>query len=226
MRWLRPSLAVLGAALLVIASIVRADYNVQDKGSYYSNAQTGLRTNSTGDLRVDDMNRNRDYVVKYDDIINDTISIGTADSTLTLLDTHDVGRGYLMISASGFAAGAAIPFVRLAIRVTGHTNSQADSATTFNFDFNPNWLSTTDSLSFGNATIPTSVAFGGTEAVATISYDAAAASKYARRATIIVPIKDTNGDWFWSEYTGIMVRVLSANANTPRIRVSYRGTPL
>jgi len=228
MKWL-----VLGG-LTLFAAVALADYNVQDKGTYYNNASTGLRTNSTGDLRVDDMSRDRETVVKYDDIINDTISVGTADSTQTLIDTHDVAKGYLLIRVDSLDAKySATPFARFAIRVTGHTNATADSSTTFNFDFTPSHSETVsggDTLSYSMHVIPTGTEVASTEVVATLIYDEASAAKNARRATLIVPLVNSMGTWFWAEYTGVMVRLLATSDGGPNprcyVRVSYRGTPL
>ena len=219
-------LALAGAALLAWAGLAVADYNVVDQGTYYKNAQSGAKTDANGNAYTNDASRDRDRIVKYDAILSDTIAVGMADSTQTTFDTHDVARGYLLIQAV-VPKGTAVPFVRLAIRVLGHTASTPDSANTFNWDPCVTTSLIPDSLAYGSAVTPTPVANATTEIVATIAADEGVATgtamKYPRRNTIIVPLRDNSGAWFWSEYTSVMVRVLSASANSPTITVSYRG---
>lgn len=211
--------AAIAVAVLVGVSI--ADNNVTNMGSYYQNATTGAKVDANGNAYTTESSKDRDRVIKYDSIISDTMSVGTVDSTAVAFDTHDVARGFLFIKAI-LPAGAATPFVRLAVRVQGHTAATIDSSNTFNFAVrSANFAANADSLAFGSGTAPTTVAAASTEYVVTIAHDPV--SPVARRRTIILPLRDSSGAWLWAEYTSVMVRVLSANANTPSITVSYRG---
>lgn len=213
---------VWAAGALIVGAVAFATGNATLMGDYYQNATNGAKVDVNGNALVVDASRDRDRIVKYDAILSDTMSIGTADSTITVFDTHDVARGYLLIQAT-VPKGTAVPFVRLAIRVLGHTSSTPDSTNTFNWDPCVTTSLIPDSLAYGSAVTPTAVANATTEIVATIASDAGAVSKFARRNTIMIPLRDNAGAWFWSEYTSVMVRVLSASANTPQITVSYRG---
>lgn len=220
MVWKKVASWVL-CALLVVVAVSFADNNVTNMGSYYQNATNGSKVDASGNAYVTESSKDRDRVIKYDSVISDTMSVGTVDSTAIAFDTHDVARGFLFIKAI-LPAGVATPFVRLAVRVQGHTAATIDSSNTFNFAIrSANFAANADSLAFGSGTAPTTVAAASTEYIVTITHDPI--SPVSRRRTIIIPLRDSAGSWLWAEYTSVMVRVLSASGNTPTITVSYRG---
>lgn len=220
MIWKKVASWVL-CALLVAVAVSFADNNVTNMGSYYQNATNGAKVDASGNAYTTESSKDRDRVVKYDGIISSSISIGGVDSTAIAFDTHDVARGFLFIKAI-LPSGAATPFVRLAVRVQGHTAATIDSSNTFNFAVrSANFAANADSLAFGSGTAPTTTTAASTEYIVTITHDPV--STVSRRRTIIIPLRDSAGSWLWAEYTSVMVRVLGASANTPNISVSYRG---
>lgn len=182
----------------------------------------------TRGLPANDQDRDRDKVIKADNVIDDTCAAGMADSTAALIDTHAARRGYLYIRVV-LAAGLNFPtYIRLAVRVQGCLNAMDDSTNTYNMS--PRYFSPVDSIGITNIVAqPTAVAATTTEYIVTIGADYTINSKWDRSHTYILPLSDNSpGGWFWAEYTKVMVRNLTSGmtGGVPRITVSYRGTPL
>jgi hypothetical protein len=74
-KWL-----VLGG-LLTLAGFAYADFNVQDKGSYYNNASTGARTTAQGHATIDDAARDRQQLPRWSPVCDDTLSNGATIGT-------------------------------------------------------------------------------------------------------------------------------------------------
>lgn len=128
----------LVVALLCVAALALADYNVLDKGSYYQNATNGSRVNSTGDLRVEVTNPPQNFVVFQPDLINCILTArlagGLPPSPAVLQDSSaavDV-RG-----ANGLALMVyptfddSVSAVTLALQVRWHYSATVDSQSTF-----------------------------------------------------------------------------------------------
>lgn len=128
-------LAVLGGLVLLLAGSAIADYNVLDRSTHYTNASTGLRTNSTGDLRTLEVDPAMDANLTFSNIISrDSLSMGQADSS-AILDTHRMRLGMLLIKPfSGTGTTGTVDttcIYRIAVQIRTHLNGSADSSSTF-----------------------------------------------------------------------------------------------
>jgi len=140
MRWRLPLAAISVVALIALPLLSFADYNVQDKGTYYSNAQTGARTNSTGDARVEEVSPAMDANLGPIQMIGTggagtTLSIGGADSTASPQDTHRMRLGTLLIKGvlGGTGTVDTTCVATIAIQIRTHLNAVDDSSSTFAF---------------------------------------------------------------------------------------------
>ena len=122
-KWL-----VLGG-LLAFVGLAAADYNVQDKGTYYNNASTGLRTTSSGHLTTQEQDPAMDANLTFASIINNSaLAAGAADSSI-VLDTHRMRLGTLLFK---IVPGTGNPGItRLAVQIRVHLYGSADSSNTF-----------------------------------------------------------------------------------------------
>ena len=226
-KWMK--IAVGALALMAVAATASGDsntYNVQGSGPYF-NPGSHQRVDATGNAQIVDADRDRDYVLAYDNIIADTTATYMADSS-AIYSTAAAGRLYLLVRVTGFTGGVASAFSKLGIEVRSHSSlTGADSVTTFIWDPSPRSQSTSesDSLTYGSATAPNTATLTSTDIQAVLSSDMQVASKWGRPHTLVVPLVSTTGQWYWGEYTSIKYRVLAAS-NTPlTYTVSLRGRP-
>jgi hypothetical protein len=219
------------AVTLLVATLALADNNVINQGTYYKNAQSGAKVDANGNAYTNEAAKDRDRVIKYDSIIDDTCAVGMADSTAVPIDVHDAARGYLYIRCL-VPAGFAPAVTRWAVRVQGCLNAATDSTSKYNFALS-------DSGQVGTASVPVVYGSGAVqpsvtsatstgEFVVVIPADAASATRWGRTNTLIVPLKDQSGNWLWAENITVLVRNLNSGSTggTARITVSYRGVPL
>ena len=109
---------VLGGLVLFIGGSAIADYNVQNHTTHYQNASTGLRVNESGDLRFEDMDRDRDYPVITTILTATTLNAGNSASNNTdAKDLSKFSRGVLLVTWAQ-AAAADSDSVNIAITFT------------------------------------------------------------------------------------------------------------
>lgn len=111
-----------GLVLLVIGSNALADYNVLDKTTYKQNATSGQRVNDTGDLRVDDMDRDRDYPGLENVFTGVVLNINSTYQTPNAIDVSKFTRLNLHLSW-GTAAAADSDSVFIMVRVYGKSST-------------------------------------------------------------------------------------------------------
>ena len=125
---------VVCVLLLFAVAVAVADYNVQNKGSYYNNAPTGLRTNSTGSLLTQEVAPAMDANLTFSSIINNTsgLALAGADSS-EILDTRRMRLGTLLLKGyvSGTGTVDTTVVLRLGIQIRTHLNGGSDSSSTF-----------------------------------------------------------------------------------------------
>ena len=226
-KWLK--VGALAVVALLVAASASGDsntYNYQGTGPYF-NPKSGQKVDATGNAQVVDADRDRDYVVSYDNIIADTTATYMADSS-AVYATGSANRLYLYVRVTGFTGGVASAFSKLAIEVRSHTNGLSDSTNTFVWDPTPRSATATseaDSITFGSATAPTTATLVSTDLQAILTADMQVASKWGRPHTLVIPLVSSTGSWYWGEYTSVKYRVLAAS-NTPlTYSVSLRGRP-
>ena len=226
-KWL-----VLGG-LLAFAGLASADYNVQDKTTYFNNASTGLRTNSTGDLRTTEVADLGTQVSGWIALISDTTAVGMADSSIVQTAYSGYVLHGLMIRAS-LPAGGVPPFVRLAVSVRVHLNGLADSVSTAPV-FPTRTLTAiaagADSLKYGTTQVPTTLALEDGEFIVTLSRSSIAAANSVAWATGIqryIDLETSGGTAPGHRLPNfsVRVRVLSSGANTNTITVNGYATML
>jgi len=219
-------LLVVLAALALLAGSARAANNVQDMGAYKINASTKQIVDGSGNAKVVDADRDRDLVVSYDGIINKSIATQAVDSSAVYY-TGNANRLYLYVRVTGFTTGgSAIKSAKLAIRVRSHLDGVDDSLSTYIWDPSPVYGAGVDSLIFGAAVSPTNATVNSCEMQAVITSDMNTASVVgAQPHTLVIPLRNSNGDWYWGEYTSVYVRPVSANNSPLTYYVSLRGRP-
>jgi hypothetical protein len=243
MRWLRPSLAVLVAALF-IAAAVRADYNVLDKGTHYQGAQ-GQRVNSTGSALTEDVNYGAWQL--FPNIIANQLSAsgaGMQDSSQTQF-TAPYKRLALALTGQ-FDSLSTV--VRLAVQVRGHSTTAVDSGSTFPWYRWPtratsNGTTDVDSLghmyvgAYAHAQVTTAnqpfVGGGPWPGEFLVKFNVArqdtadgsgGLGKFgAFPKTIYLPLTDASGAWFNAPYTSVRVRVLNGVRSRFNVRVDLIG---
>lgn len=217
-------------ALMAVAATASGDsntYNYQTQGGVNFNTKSGAVVDASGNAKVVDADRDRDYVLSYDNIIADTTATYMADSS-AIYNTAAAGKLFLLVRVTGFTGGVASAYSKLAIEVRTHSSlTGADSVSTFVWDPTPRSQSTSesDSLTYGSATAPTTATMTSTDIQAVLNSDMQVASKWGRPHTLVVPLVSTTGAWYWGEFTSVKYRVLAAS-NTPlTYAVSLRGRP-
>lgn len=132
-KWL-----VLGGLLLLVG-LAAADYNVQDHGTHYQNASTGLRTNSTGVLLTQESTPPQDFQVfepawlstrlqaRLAGGLPPTVGVFVQDST-TAVDVRGANGLALMLYPT---FDDSVSAVALAIQYRWHFSSVVDSQSTF-----------------------------------------------------------------------------------------------
>jgi len=231
----------LAAITCVICSIPAfADYNVQDKGTYKMNANSGAVVDASGNAKVVDADRDRDYWTTANLINNQLTASGTtmADSNVTPIATYGYRRSGLMIYPQ-FDSLSTV--VRIAVQVRAHYNSSADSANAFPWYRWPtrstSAASDVDSIGhFTNSSQATPVQVTSGSGLYSgeflVKFDVArqdlagggAGKPWAYPKGIYVPLNDATGAPYWAPYTSVRVRVLNGVRSRMRVRVDYVGS--
>jgi len=218
-KWL-----ILGGLLTAIG-IAYADFNVQDKGSYYNNATTGQRTNAQGGLLVDTSPfgaeaQQSDWI----QLISDTMAIGASQDSSQIQTSY---RGYVLQGLSVRAsceAAAGVGFCRIAISVRTHINDLADSVNTVPVLLYRNAVSVAlDSLAYGKNVAGSAVAPDEYEFIVTLYRQATGSTKYIQR---YVPLSDAIGNALRLKNFSVKARVLSATVNTNSVVINGLATQL
>jgi hypothetical protein len=113
-KWL-----VLGG-LLAFVSVANADFNVQDKGTYYNNASTGLKTDVNGNLATNDFDRDRDFPLITQLFSGQQLTAGQTYQMNTSIPMMQYTRAAIMLTWA--AAVTDTDSVRIAVRVYGTTS--------------------------------------------------------------------------------------------------------
>lgn len=236
-------LALAALCVLAAALPVRADYNVQDKGTYKMNANSGAVVDASGNAKVVDADRDRDNWAYYSLINNQfaATSSGTmADSNATPVDTHGYSKLALVFYPQFDSLSTVI---RFAVQVRAHYGSSTDTAATFPWyrwpvrgTTAPAGIDSIGQFIFGarsvaqstGANLPTG-SVGAWDGEFIVKFDASrldtlgaggGAGKFgASPRGMYVPLNDANGTPFWAPYTSVRVRVLSGIRSRARLRV-------
>ena len=114
----------LGAVVALWAVAAFGDYNVLDKTTYYQNATSGQRTNATGDLRVDDMSRDRDQGTIISSGLGtiNSLAPGTSVVCPTAVNISTYSRITLLLTWN-FAAAADSDSVNVVVNLYGKTSA-------------------------------------------------------------------------------------------------------
>lgn len=120
-KWVK----ILGFAAVLCAFVgaAQADNNVQDMGTYKINASTKDNVDASGNQRVSEAAKDRDVPLGQNQIIGNTISVGTADSSIAF----PIGNARHLTFWFD-AKGVAGIDTRLAVQLRLHLNSSADTA--------------------------------------------------------------------------------------------------
>lgn len=158
--------------------------------------------------------------------INDTISVGTADSSLVYkTGAYRLLALHIKIET---ASGAATPSCRLAVQVRAHALETSSSFSAVlpdsegvavwhpSEEFSIVSTGVADSLGYGVFRDGSSVVQHDGEIV--VRSQASTGGKWGKPDAIYLPL---NG--YYGLYTSIRVRVLSASNNTPRVKVLLVG---
>lgn len=223
---------VLGGLMLLVGAAI-ADYNVQNKGTYYDNASTGLRTDSNGRLLTSEAADLGTQTSGWLPLISDTTAVGIADSSAIQTAYSGYVLHGLMIRAS-LPAGGVPPFVRLAVSIRTHLNDTADSLSTA-----PVYPTRTltaiaagaDSLKYGSTQVPTTVALEDGEFIVTLSRSHLGTANGAAWVTgiqryVMLEAPGGSGPGYRLKNFSVRVRVLSSGANTNSITVNAYATML
>ena len=158
-------------------------------------------------------------------IIDDTTSVGMADSSLVI----NMGK-YRLHALAVYVnpGGGAGPFARVAVSVRFHLNQASDSASIFPIPLRRPVVAagTADSLTLWARTNvpPTSVAFSDREAVFVIQRDDQGATKWGNGPLVYLPISDQFGNPIWAPYISVRIRQLGGTG-VMRSKVYLVGTP-
>lgn len=233
-RTLRKWLVLTG--LLGLAAVASADFNVQDRGSYYANAPSGQRTTSAGAQLTNEADPAMDANLTFENIIGPvSLASGAADSSI-ILDTHRMRLGTLLLKITpGTGVGT---HTRLAVQIRTHLNAVDDSSSTFAIysmfgkDQTAIGSAALDSLSGGHyVTGSASVMWSGEFVVAgarnrnepnTGTPVAAVAFSYPNG--IGIPLQSIYGRDFYAPY--ISVRIRNLVGPTAVVTAHLVGTPL
>ena len=243
MRW-RSLLAVMPLILLPLLAF--ADYNVQNKGTYYNNTSTGEKTDATGNRAVVDMDRDRNNWRLIPLFNSQGAASGTAmaESLVTPVATYDLRRMNLLLSG---AFDSLSTTVRVAVQIRGHWGTGNDSSLAFPWYRWPTRATangTTDWDSLGHmhngsyalaqvttANVPSATNIGIWPGEFIVKFSvvrgdstANGNGKYgAYPATMLIPLVDAGGAWFNAPYTSIRIRTLSGVRSRFKINASLMG---
>lgn len=227
-------LAVLGALALCTATVVWGDYNVLDKGTYYQNATSGLRTNSTGDVRTQEQSPAMDANLTFSNIIGaTTIAVGSADSS-AILDTHRMRLGMLLIKAVPVGGGTGL-INRLAVQIRVHLNGASDTSSVFAvYQYGSTQVATADAkpdtINFGHlVTGSTTTQYSGefmvtSDRVRAQTNTGGGANDFRSPQGIAIPLQSLFGRDLYAPYVSVRIR----NIVGPSCVVTAHlvGTPL
>jgi hypothetical protein len=115
---------VLGG-LMLLAGVASADFNVRDHGTHYQNSSSGLKTNSTGDLKMDDADRDRDFPLITNLFSGQQLLAGAMYQMQVGIPTMQYTRAAIMLTWA--CALADTDSVRIAVRVYGATSSTSSN---------------------------------------------------------------------------------------------------
>lgn len=234
----------LGAVVALWAVAAFGDYNTLNKSTYYQNATSGNRVNSTGSLLVDDVSRDRDNwsVVS---LFDDTVSV--ADR----IDTKSTaGYPYTAESSAVIPCGQYRRFTlclrvipqasdttndkryRFAVQIRKHSSAVADSSNTFAWS---SWMNATPMSVASDDSVGHQFSAGFFQGTLSNS----ASTPWANERVFIfdgtrgnlvsagsvgqsfgwpggyaVDLCDARGQWFWAPYISIRVRCLSNGTTT------------
>jgi hypothetical protein len=232
----------LGALVLMVAVTAVADYNVLDKTTYKQNATSGQRVNNTGDLRVDDVSRDRDNWV-VTSLFDDTTSVADLIDTKSTAGQPYTAESSAVIPCGQYrrftlclrvvpAAGDTTSRFRYAVQIRKHSAAAADSASTFAWQswglLAPGATAPDDSTGhFGAAVFwqGTGTATGASawsnERVFVFDSErgqsAASGSvgqSFGWPGGYAIDLQDTRGQSFWAPYISVRIRCLSNGRTT------------
>ncbi|NBR00084.1 MAG: hypothetical protein EBT79_08095 [Actinobacteria bacterium] len=241
----RKIVAALTAVAMLASTLVMADNNVIDQGSYYKNAQSGAKVDANGNAYTTDASRDRDNW-RLVPLLNTQLAASGAnmvDSTATPVATYDFSRMNLLLKGN-FDSLSTV--VRVAVQIRGHWGTLSDSSAAYPWYRWPTRATsngTTDIDSLGHMFVGTYAQAQLTSAnqpfasggvwpgefivkfnVATQDSTAAGAGKYgAGPNTMLIPLSDASGCWFNAPYTSVRIRVLNGVRNRFKIRADLMG---
>lgn len=211
------SLALAAFALALVPTLALAAVNVKQAadGTYY-NAQTGQKTDASGNALIGDFSRDRDKILSgLTPIISASLAVGAADSLQVPIDVHDYANLSLILERTG--AGDA----RVAIQVRYHIGGFTDTTST------APWMPvTTGGLVAWGDSATTMMAVGsattaaGDEGLFRMTRSAALVPAVAGRR--VIPLAGPYGPQ-WFDYITVRIRILGAGG-TCTYRVSLVGT--
>ena len=126
----RKIVAALTAVAMLASTLVMADNNVIDQGSYYKNAQNGAKVDANGNAFTTDASRDRDNW-RLVPLLNTQLGASGAnmvDSTATPVATYDFSRMNLLLKGN-FDSVSTV--VRLAVQIRGHWGTLSDSSAAY-----------------------------------------------------------------------------------------------
>lgn len=242
-RGLKGWLAVAGLALF--AGLALADYNVRDHSTHHQNASTGLKTNSTGDLTIEDSSPNRDVWRLYPNIINNQLTAsgtGMVDSSQAQ-STADMRRLVLVLYGTHDSVST---IVSLAVQIRGHYLTSSDSASAHPWIRWPNRSITlhNDVDSVGHGVVGTYALAQATSANVLVASNGLWPGEFKVKFNVAhgdtaadghgkyggfpkgmwIPLNDYQGQPFWAPYTSVRVRVINGVRSRFRIRAELVGS--
>lgn len=234
-------LAALAGLVLLLAGVAVADYNVLDKGTHYSNATSGARTNSTGSALIEDANYGAWQL--FPNIIANQLAAsgaGLQDSSQAQF-TAPYKRLALALTPQ-FDSLSTV--VSIAFQVRGHYSTAVDSGSTFPWYRWPNRAAAVSDIdSLGHYTAGSYTAAQQTAATSAngglwsgefkVKFNVARQDTVdgagglgkwgAYPKTIYLPLTDHTGAFFNAPYTSVRVRVLNGVRSRFNLRVDLIG---
>jgi hypothetical protein len=126
----RKIVAALTAVAMLASTLVLADNNVIDQGSYYKNAQNGAKVDANGNAYTTDASRDRDNW-RLVPLLNTNLTasgVNMVDSTVTPVATYDFSRMNLLLKGN-FDSLSTV--VRVAVQIRGHWGTLSDSSAVY-----------------------------------------------------------------------------------------------
>ena len=126
----RLKLVLALGAMVALAGVAQADFNVLDKTTWYQNGANGARVTSAGHATVEEQSPAMDANLTFTNIIsNASLAPGAADSS-TVQDTHRMRIGMLLIKCTPLNVTGAdsLGLSRIAVQVRVHLTSAADDS--------------------------------------------------------------------------------------------------